>query len=75
MLAQSMEKIVGKTLSPKKTAHYGTRPLNILLSLLESKRKCINCIKLWSEKFFMYEKSRTSYIKRIKGKGLSCIIE
>lgn len=35
MLAQGMEKIVGKTLSPKKTARYWTRPLNILLSLLE----------------------------------------
>lgn len=35
MLAHGMEKIVGKTLSPKKTSHYGTRPLNVLLSLLE----------------------------------------
>lgn len=51
MLAQGIEKIVGKTLSPKKTFHYGTRALNILLSLLESKRKYINSIKLWSEKF------------------------
>lgn len=75
MLAQGMEKIVGKTLSPKKTSRYGTRPLNILLSLLESKRKCINSIKLWSEKFSRMEKSRLSYINRIKGKGLSCIIE
>lgn len=75
MLAHGMEKIVGKTLSPKKTSRYGTRPLNILLSLLESKRKCINSIKLWSEKFSRMEKSRLSYINRIKGKGLSCIIE
>lgn len=75
LLAQGMEKIVGKTLSPKKTAHYGTRPLNVLLSLLGSRRKCVNSIKLWSEKFSRMEKSRPSYINRIKGKGLSCVIE
>ena len=41
MLAQGMEKIVGKTLSPKKTAHYWTRPLNILLSLLNQKENVL----------------------------------
>lgn len=55
MLAQGMEKIVGKTLSPKKTSHYATRTLNILLSQLESKRKYINSIKLWSEKFSVWK--------------------
>lgn len=75
LLAQGMERITSKVLSPKKTAHYGSIVLNEIMSLLTHKRKCLNSIKQWSERFSCWTKSKPSYINRLKGKGLSCIIE
>ena len=39
------------------------------------KRMCLNSIKQWSERFSCWTKSKPSYINRLKGKGLSCIID
>jgi len=75
LLAQGMEHITSKVLSPKKTAHYGSIVLNEIMSLLVYKRKCLNSIKQWSERFSCWTKSKPGYINRLKGKGLSCIIE
>ena len=75
LLAQGIDRITGKVLSPKKTAHNGSIALNEILSLLAHKRKCLNSIKQWSEMFSCWTKSKPSYINRLKGKGLSCIID
>ena len=75
LLAQGMERITGKVLSPKKTAHNGSIVLNEILSLLTHKQKCLKSIMQWSERFSCWTKSKPSYINRLKGKGLSCIID
>ena len=75
LLAQGMERITSKVLSPKKAANYGSIVLNEIMLLLTHKRKCLNSIKQWTEKFSCWTISKPGYINRLKGKGLSCIIE